>query len=287
MLTQSRMRPVGIIGYPIGHSLSPLMQNAAFEAMGLEYCYLPLEVPPRQVGPAIRAVQRLGFCGFNVTIPHKQRVMRFLNELSPEARFIGAVNTVEIRAGRLIGHNTDGRGFVRAFAEEAGRSVRGSQVLILGAGGAARAVAFQIALEGAAMVVIANRSRSKAEALVRELRNTIRGCAATVLPWESAALRAGAHQAGIVINATSVGMNPTDPALLPAGVLRPDQVVCDLIYRPPMTALLRQARAVGAKAINGLGMLVYQGVLSFEIWTGQRPPVEVMRETLVQAVRRL
>ena len=212
--------------------------------------------------------------------------MVFLDRLSPEARLIGAVNTVEIRRGRLIGHNTDGRGFLRAFSEETGDSLAGKRILILGAGGAARAVAFQSAMEKAAAVMIANRSAARAAALVRDLRRLPAHGFASVLPWREASLKAGIRQADIIINATSVGMKPDDPPLLPDGVLRPHHVVCDLIYKPSETILLKQARASGAKAINGLGMLVHQGALAFEIWTGQRPPISVMREALHRGLLR-
>ncbi|HEY5594932.1 MAG TPA: shikimate dehydrogenase [Nitrospiria bacterium] len=284
MTVTGRTKLVGIIGYPIRHSLSPLMHTAAFEAMDLDYCYIPLEVAPRRIRSAVKAIRVLGFCGFNVTIPHKRRILAWVDRLTPDARLIGAVNTVEIRHGRWIGHNTDGRGFLRAFVEETGEPIPGKRVLILGAGGAARAVAFQWALEGGAAVMIANRSSARAAELVRDLRRPPVQCSASVLPWTEASLKAGIRQADIIINATSVGMKPDDPPLLPDGVLGPRHVVCDLIYKPPMTVLLKQAHASGAKAINGLGMLAHQGALSFEIWTGQRPPIGVMREALRQGL---
>jgi shikimate dehydrogenase len=279
-----RTKFVGIIGFPIRHSLSPVMHNAAFESMGLDYCYIPLEVEPRRMRPAVTALRSLGFCGFNVTIPHKRHIIAVLNRLSPEARLIGAVNTVEIRPGRLIGHNTDGRGFIRAFVEETGESVAGKRVLILGAGGAARAIAFQWAMEGGGSVTIANRSSVRAAELVRDLREPPVRCSAAVLPWKEASLEAGVRQADIIINATSVGMKPDDLPLLPPNVFKAGQIVCDLIYNPPATLLLKQAQSAGAKALNGLGMLVHQGALAFEIWTGQRPPIHVMREALRQTL---
>jgi shikimate dehydrogenase len=284
MTITGRTKWVGIIGYPIRHSLSPLMHNAAFEATGLDYCFIPLEVEPQKLRSAVKAMRLLGFCGFNVTIPHKRRIMAWVDRLSPEARLIGAVNTVEIRRGRWIGHNTDGRGFLQAFREEAGESIRGKRVLILGAGGAARAVAFQCALEGGGGVMIANRSSARSAELVRDLRRPPVRSTASALPWNEASLKAGARQADIIINATSVGMKPDDPPLLPPHVLKPDQIVCDLIYKPPVTLLLKQAHAAGAKTINGLGMLVHQGALAFEIWTGERPPIGVMQEALRQGL---
>ncbi|MBI3596575.1 MAG: shikimate dehydrogenase [Nitrospirae bacterium] len=279
-----RTRWLGIIGYPIRHSLSPLMHNAAFEALDMDYCYIPLAVEPRRMRSAVDALQWLGFRGFNVTIPHKQRIMAFMDRLTPEAKLIGAVNTVEIQRDRLIGHNTDGRGFLGALREETGRSVAGLRVLLLGAGGAARAVAFQLALDGVRTLLIANRSSERAQGLARNLRRSSVQCSVSVLPWAEEALKTGAQQSDIIINATSVGMNPADPPLLSSTILRPHHVVCDLIYKPPMTALLKQAQKAGAMTISGLGMLVHQGALSFEIWTGRRPPVDVMREALHQAI---
>jgi len=279
-----RTRWLGIIGYPIQHSLSPLMHNAAIEALGLDYCYIPLAVEPRRLRSAVNALQRLGFRGFNVTIPHKQRIMAFIDRLTPEAKLIGAVNTVEIQRNRMIGHNTDGRGFLRALMEDTGRSVAGKRVLLLGAGGAASAVGFQLAREGVTTLLIANRSSERAHGLARHLRGSSIQCSISVLPWTDKAIERGVQQSDIIINTTSVGMSPADPPLISSSVFRSNHVVYDLIYNPPRTALLKQAEAAGATAISGLGMLVHQGALSFEIWTGRRPPVEIMREAILRAI---
>jgi shikimate dehydrogenase len=260
------------------------MHNAAIEALGLDYCYIPLAVEPRGLRSAVNALKRLGFRGFNVTIPHKQRIMAFIDRLTPEAKLIGAVNTVEIQRDRMIGHNTDGRGFLRALMEKTGRSVAGQRVLILGAGGAASAVAFQLAREGVTTLLIANRSSERAHGLARHLRRSSIQCSMSVLPWSDKAIQKGVQESDIIINTTSVGMNPADPPLISSPVFRSHQVVYDLIYKPLRTALLKQAEAAGATAISGLGMLVHQGALSFEIWTGRRPPVDIMREAVRQAI---
>jgi len=283
-LIRIRTELLGIIGFPVSHSLSPLMHNAVFESMGMDYCYLPLEVEPSRLRSALSAVRHLRFRGLNVTIPHKQRIMAFLDEITPEAELIGAVNTVEIRKGRLIGHNTDGRGFLKSLREDAGVSVRGNRILILGAGGAARAVAFQSALEGAASVQIANRSPARAAGLVRDLARPPLRYSASAVRWSGSSLKDGASNADIIINATAVGLKKGDPSPLPAGVIKPEQVVLDLIYSPPVTSLIRQAIRSGAKAVNGLGMLVHQGALSFEIWTGRPPLIFVMREALLRGL---
>jgi shikimate dehydrogenase len=260
------------------------MHNAAFEALDMDYCYIALAVEPRRMRSALNALQSLGFRGFNVTIPHKQRIMDFMDRLTPEAKLIGAVNTVEIQRDRLIGHNTDGRGFTSAFREETGRSVAGQRVLLFGAGGAARAVAYQLVLDGVRTLLIANRSSQRAQGLARNLRRLSIRCAISVLPWTEEAFEKGAQESDIIINATSVGMNPFDPPLISSTILGPRHVVCDLIYKPPVTVLLKQAQTAGATAVSGLGMLAYQGALSFEIWTGRRPPVDIMREALRQAL---
>lgn len=285
-MIDGRTRWVGIIGYPIRHSLSPLMHNAAFEALDMDYCYVALAVEPRRIVSAVKAIQRLGFRGFNVTIPHKRRVLPFMDRLTPEAMQIGAVNTVEIQRGLLIGHNTDGRGFIRALREETDHPVSGTRVLLIGAGGAAQAVAFQLAIEGVRSLMIVNRSSPRAWKLARNLQKMSGPCSFSVLPWTPNALKSSAQRADIIINATSVGMNPFDPPLLGSDIMNSGQVVCDLIYNPPVTPLLRQAQIAGAKVISGLGMLVHQGALSFEIWTGRRPPVEIMRETIHQILSR-
>jgi len=279
-----RTRWLGIIGYPIRHSLSPMMHNAAFEVLDMPYYYIALSVEPHRIRSAVNALQSLGFRGFNVTIPHKQRIMAFMDRLTPEAALIGAVNTVEIQRDRLIGHNTDGRGFTRALREEIGCSVAGQRVLLLGAGGAARAIAFQLVHDGIRTLLIVNRSSQRAQALARNLLRSSVRCAISVLPWAEKALKTGAQGSDIIINATSVGMNPYDPPLLSSAFLSPHHVVCDLIYKPPVTALLKQAQMAGATAVSGLGMLVHQGALSFEIWTGRHPPVDIMREALRQAL---
>ncbi|HUK55408.1 MAG TPA: shikimate dehydrogenase [Nitrospiria bacterium] len=280
----NRTRWFGIIGYPIRHSLSPLMHNAAFEALGLDYCYIPLTVEPPRVRSAVKALRWLQFRGFNVTIPHKQRIMAYLDRLTPEAKLIGAVNTVDIHQGRLIGHNTDGRGFLRSVMEVTGQTVTDKRVLLLGAGGAARAVAFQLILENVATMFISNRSSARAHGLARDLGRSPNRCFLSVLPWTEKALKKAVQETDIIINATSVGMNPSDPPLLASDVLKSRHIVCDLVYKPATTGLLRQAQAAGATVITGLGMLVHQGALSFEIWTGQRPPVDVMREAVGRAI---
>jgi len=271
----------GIVGHPVEHSLSPLIQNAAFQGLGLDGCYLAFDVKPRDLKKAVQGLAALGVKGLNVTIPHKEAAIALLDKVTSDAARIGAVNTIVIRQGRLIGYNTDGPGFVQAFNEEAGVPLTGKRVLLLGAGGAARSVAYHLAREGVKRVVIINRTLPRAKRLVRdfEMRFEKVDWVAKVLSSRIWPLifRDGMD---VIINATPIGMRPVDPVLIPARYLTKDQVVCDLIYRPVKTRLLEEAEAAGAKTVNGLGMLLHQGVLAFELWTGEKPPIVLLRDAM-------
>ena len=262
----------------MAHSRSPAMHNAAFRALKLNYHYLPFAIKPAGLADAVKAIRALDMAGVNLTIPHKERVLPYLDGLSAEARRIGAVNTVVNHRGRLIGHNTDGRGFLLALRAAWGLSMRGRGVCLLGAGGAARAVAVALVRAGVGRLVIANRSVDRAERLARAIGG--RGARSSVrvraIPLSDAALRRAAADCDCLVNATAVGLNRRDPRLASRAVVACFPYVCDLIYQPASTPLLRDATAAGSHAINGLGMLVYQGALSFQLWTGRRPPVHVM-----------
>ena len=272
----------GIFGHPVEHTFSPGMHNAAFGALGLDACYVPFSVPPEQLEPAVRAIVPLGLKGLNVTVPHKEKVIPFLDGLSDDAKLIGAVNTIEVRSGRLIGHNTDGRGFLRSLREETGFRPKGKRVLIIGSGGAARAVSFCLALAGAAAIGLHDADGSKAARLASDLGRTT-GTAAEVVPTDG--LDERARDAHCLINATPLGLKRGDPLPLPKQSIRNGHLVCDLVYNPPVTGLLRAARSAGAATLPGIGMLLFQGVIAFEVWTGRKAPVEVMRRALVRQVR--
>ncbi|RME68345.1 MAG: shikimate dehydrogenase [Nitrospirae bacterium] len=259
----------GIIGYPVRHSLSPLMHNSAFESLGLNYCYVPMEVPPELLKDAISGLRALGFVGVNVTVPHKERVLEYLDELSEEARFIGAVNTIHIKDGKLKGYNTDAGGFIRSLKEE-GILPEAREVFLAGAGGASKAVAFGLC-GVCSKLYIYNRTTEKAETLAEKLRQ--RGCTVEVL--KSPEVPEGVS---LVINATSLGLKEDDPLPMDVNTLIKGQVVYDLIYKE--TPLLKEASRRGLRAIDGSGMLLWQAVAAFRIWTGQEPPVEVMRAAL-------
>jgi len=284
-----RTRVCGIFGCPVEHSFSPAMHNAAFSALGLDFVYVPFPVEPANLSSAVEAVKSLGMAGVNVTIPHKQAVLPLLDEITEEARLVGAVNTIVNRSGRLVGDNTDGKGFLRALKEKAGFIPAGKAALILGAGGAARAVAVQLALAGVKKVFLSNRSEKRADALASLLAAKAK-VEVAVVPWpdgkEKTCLVEVMQSADLVVQATPVGMYPDDRSTvpLPYAMFRPGQVACDLVYNPVETLFLKGARQAGATAVEGLGMLLYQGALAFELWTGVAAPVEVMRKALLEAV---
>lgn len=262
-----------LIGDPVEHSLSPAMHNAAFKALGLDLVYLAFRVRGQELRRAVEGIRSLGIVGANVTIPHKVAVVRLVDSLSPAAEAIGAVNTILNDGGRLIGYNTDAEGAIAAL--EGRIDPRGKSAVVLGAGGAARAIAFCLARR-CERVTILNRTGKRAVELARSLsglRASLSG-----MPLTRRRLREALHDADILINATPVGMAPdVDGTLVPSDLLRPDLVVFDIVYNPPRTRLLREAEAVGAVTVSGLEMLVRQGAMAFSIWTGREAPLDVMR----------
>lgn len=273
---------VGVFGWPVGHSISPAMHNAALRALGLDWVYLPLAVEPVRLQEAVLGLRALGFMGANVTIPHKVAIAAFMDELSAEAQAVGAVNTVIVREGRFLGHNTDAVGFLGDLAA-AGYSPAGRTAAVLGAGGAARSVVYALARAGAP-VRVWNRSAEHARRLLVDLDPHVPSGLMSMAESVADAL----DSADLVVNATSVGMKGGPPGSpLPEGVrLRAGMTAYDLVYTPQATPFLRQARAAGAQAIGGLGMLVRQGAEAFTIWTGLEAPVAVMERAARRALRR-
>jgi len=255
------------------------MHNAAFRALGLDVVYVPFEVHPDDLEMAIKGVRALGLLGVNLTIPHKEKVAKFLDWIDKEATRIGSVNTVHNVDGELRGYSTDGRGFIRAL-QAAGKSPKDSRAVILGAGGAARATAYALAQHGAS-VTIANRTFSRALELAESLNPVVDGeIKAVSLNGEAA--REAISVADLLVNCTPVGMYPNvDEQPIPSEWLHPNLFVYDQIYNPLETRLLRAAKRSGAQTANGVGMLVYQGAISFEIWTGQSPPLAVMERAVL------
>lgn len=276
-----KTRLIGIFGWPVEHSRSPLFQNAAFESLGLDYCYVPLPVRPEDLEAAVRGFRAMNFAGANVTIPHKEQIIPFLDELAPGAALTGAVNTIEVKDGRLVGHNTDGNGFVRSL-DEAGIGVRGARCLMIGAGGAAKGVAVALAAAGISRITIANRNLDRAVALAKLLEEHFPTVISESIPLDEAEVRRAAAESDILIQTTSLGMRPDDPLPVPADILRPDLTVCDLIYSPPSTLLIQKASFAGAKTLGGLGMLLHQGAIAFEIWTGRKAPLAIMKDVLTR-----
>jgi shikimate dehydrogenase len=277
MKITAKTKVTGLIGYPVEHSLSPVMHNSAFEALELDYCYVTFSVEPSRLEEAIRGIRALGIAGINVTVPHKEAVMKFLDRIDEEAREIGAVNTVVNKEGLLIGYNTDGRGFMASLNENC-YSPQGKRVFIVGAGGASKAVAYYMSKE-ASELFIYDIDKQKSLSLVNHLKGHGKVSMAKVTVAEDIST---IREADIIINATPIGLKPEDPSPVDIELLHKGQIVCDLIYKE--TRLLREASMKGCQTINGLGMLLWQGVFAFELWTGKKPPVEVMRKALMEAL---
>lgn len=282
-MISGKTKVFGLFGYPVGHTFSPVMHNAAFERLKMDACYVPFEVHPDRLRDAVAGVSALNIGGVNVTVPHKERVIPFLDDLSQEARLIGAVNTIEVRDGSLIGHNTDARGFIRSLEKDAKFDVKGRNILILGAGGAGRAVGFGLALAGAGRIGVYDVDAKKSGLLVKDIMEKTGVQAAAIEPGDMAKF---ALEADCIINATPLGLKPSDPIPLDKAYIKKGMLVCDLVYNPPQTSLLLIAKARGARILGGLGMLLYQGVAAFEIWTGRDAPVSVMKKALKNQIAR-
>lgn len=278
-------RQLGLLGHPVGHSVSPAMHNAAFRSQQMSAVYGAFDVEPGQLRAAIDGVRALGFLGLNVTIPHKEAVMEFLDEVAPTARQVGAVNTIVNRGGRLMGYNTDGWGFISSLEEHRIR-VAGVNAVILGAGGAARAVALHLALAGVRRLTISNRTPQRAEALAQDVQPAAPHVKVDAVEALSPEERVALMDAGLVVNCTPLGMHPNEAAspvqeinLLPQGA-----VVYDTVYRPLETRLLREARIRGLHTVSGLSMLVHQGACAWEYWFGRRGPTSVMQTAALAAL---
>ena len=272
----------GVFGAPIVHTASPAMHNAAFEALEMNWAYLAFHVDPQNLPTALRGARDMGVVGINLTVPHKILALDCVDEIDAEARKLGAVNTVSVEKGQLRGFNTDGYGFLKAVKEEFNLSIRGKRVLVLGAGGAGRAIAVKCALEGAAKVMVANRTAAKIEPIAREIRNTKSGFSAIGLTTDE--IHKVIHEVDLVVNATSVGLKEGETLGLDAALFSARLLVYDTIYRPAQTELLHVAEGSGAKVANGLSMLLHQGARAFEIWTKRKAPLAVMRRALRAAV---
>jgi shikimate dehydrogenase len=281
MPTSYRADIVALFGSPVDENPTGAMQEAAFAAAGLNWRYITLEVQPNDLGAAMRGALAMGFRGLNLTIPHKVAVIEHLDALSPEAALIGAVNTVRREGDMWIGENTDGRGFLRGLQEAAQRPIHGANFVILGAGGAARAITAELILAEAGSITVVNRSELRGRLMVEDLADKT-GFPLHFALWPSPFVVPPGVD--VLVNATSVGLYPDvdqmpDVDLSGAGK---HLLVCDAVFNPPQTRLLRQAAALGLATLDGLSMLVYQGVTGFELWTGQTAPEAIMKQALRQ-----
>lgn len=280
MIITAKTQKVGLLGWPLSHSLSPAMQNAAFTASGLDYVYLPLSTPPALLPQAVAGLAALGFSGVNVTIPHKVAIIDCLDELDASARLAGAVNTVVVSAGRLLGYNTDAGGYIGSLLA-AGVAVKAKHAVVLGAGGAARAVVAGLVGSGIAAVSIGARDLSRAAAVAGLFAGT--GVPVTGSNWDSPAFAQCVAEADIIVNTTPLGMLPDIAGQPPLAwdQLKPAAVISDLVYNPLQTGFLAEASRRGHRVVTGEGMLLEQGALAFQLWTGVPAPRPVMHRALL------
>lgn len=273
-----KTRVCALFGDPVEHAMSPVMHNAAFQKLGLDYVYIPCRVKKEDLGKAVAGARAMNFRGLNVTIPHKLAVIPFLDKLDPMAQKLGAVNTVVNDAGVLTGYNTDATGFLQSLLEKS-IEPKGKKIAVLGAGGSARAIAFILADRGARLTIL-NRHLERAQELAKDVGKDVKA-----LPLDELNLALALKESEVLINATSLGMHPhPDETPVPSQLLRQNLVVVDIVYNPIETRLLREARAAGAMTIDGVEMLVWQGAQGFEKWTGRKAPVDLMRQEAIKAL---
>lgn len=263
----AKTKIAGIYGYPIEHTLSPRMHNAAFKTLGMDIIYLPFEVKRDSLREAMKAIKMLNFIGVNVTHPHKTAALEHLDDLTDEAKRIGAVNTVVNRSGRLVGHNTDGVGFIRSLREDYGFDPKDKRIIVFGAGGAGRAICSALSQEGPERMMIVNRTLDKAEVLAEKVGGAALG-------WDTPKLKQEISEAQLLVNATSSFLN------LDHECISERLFIYDIVYNHRRNAFVQRAQQKGARIADGLSMLLYQGALAFELWTGQKAPLEVMRGAL-------
>jgi shikimate dehydrogenase len=279
---------LGVLGDPVAHSLSPQMQNAALRTCKIDMQYARFHIRANELRSALRFLRDLDFIGINLTVPHKIAALTQIDEGDESATRAGAVNTIRVRDKKLIGSNTDGEGFLQAIRSEFSVDVRDLRLMLIGAGGGTgHAIAWQCALENCERLVLVNRTYEKAHALAEQLRPyfagpRVLGPAARLeaVAWEESALRAQLAEIDLIVNATPLGMNPSDPSPIPARLLAPHHMIFDCVYGPSKTSLLRAADEAGARGTNGLSMLLHQGALSFSIWFDREAPIDAMRKAL-------
>lgn len=290
LIINTETKLFGLLGYPLSQSLSPIMQNAAFKERKLNKIYIPVEVLPQNLESVVKGISKMNFEGFNVTKPYKIDIMKYLDEMDEYAKIIGAVNTVTVKDGKLKGYNTDGTGFLKSFEKETGSKIEGKTVFILGSGGAARAICMTLALNNAKKIYICNRTFKKAVLLSKDINKQMHDMnrqmhdinrqikdISIAIPMEYNEMHNALNDSDVLINTTSVGMYPdvgTSP--LDINLLKSNLIVCDIVYNPIKTKLLKDAGLKGCRTISGIYMFVYQGAEAFEIWTGIKAPTDKM-----------
>lgn len=277
-MINSKTKLICLLGHPVEHSKSPEMQNKALELDEINAKYMAFDVEPKKLKEAVEGLKAINFMGANVTIPHKENVMKYVDGLTDEAKNIGAVNTLYIEEGKLIGDNTDGRGFVLSLMEDGGVDPKDKKALILGAGGAAKAISTKLVMEEAEEINIFDLDEDKSKMIVNNIEKINVKTRIKIIKKDE--MEEIAKKMDLIINCTPVGMKENDPLLLSPSVFSEKQLVFDLIYNPKKTKLLLEAEKKGAKILNGLGMLVYQGALSFEKWTGEKPNSNKMKNEI-------
>lgn len=273
---------MGLLGTPVKHSKSPVIHNSSFEALGLDYVYLAFEVEEENLKETLTSLKVLGAKGGNITMPFKETVIEYLDEISEEARIIGSVNTFKIdEKGKITGYNTDGKGFIKAL-EEKGVEFKGKKVVIVGAGGAAKAIAIQLAYDGIGELVVFNRTLENAELIVENINKNIPNCRGRAEIMDETKLVYEINNSAILINCTSLGMKDTlDKSIISSSDQLPKDIfIADIIYDPDQTKLLKMAKEAGVKHMNGLMMLIWQGAIAFKIWTGLDMPVDLIKKEL-------
>jgi len=285
-MINTKTKLIGLIGNPLEHSFSPIMHNKAYEKNKLNYIYLPLEIEERNIQDVLNGIKHMKFIGFNVTIPYKLKIMEFLDEIDPLAKKIGSVNTVKITEGKLIGYNTDGKGFVKSLEDNSRINVTSSKFLLLGAGGASRSIAMTLADSGAKDIYISNRTLKKAKELSNKINNNVNKCCSYVDNNDLLKMEKITNKVDVIINTTSLGMYPnTEECPIDKNLLLKKHLVTDIVYNPIKTKLLLEAEKKGCNIQNGLGMLVNQAAEAFEIWTGKKPPKKDMEEIINSMIK--
>lgn len=286
-MIDGRTKITGVFGYPVEHTLSPIIHNAAFEYFGLNYVYLPFLVKPEDIKSALISIKTLDMCGVNLTIPHKETCVPYLDSIDDDARIIGAVNTIKLEKGKLRGYNTDADGFALSLKNETSfKKPSGKTVFILGAGGASRAIVYALAKEKVASIIVVNRTIDRAKKLVREMNQKFPLCKMEAVTANEKSVEGYLQESNLLVNATSVGLKYGDEMLISAEFLHKDLLFYDLVYSPFGTKLLIEARKRKLETVDGLGMLIYQAILSFQIWTGKKPPVKIIRNAVMRRNKR-